>query len=228
MKYLGLILLCSLTPILATAARDNAWGSETLYTDYSAQALLGAVELRDLKFNISDSSTPVYADFSPLPLLGGAWGTPPRGDRFQYGLEASFLIGTQVDKLNYLYAGGGGLRISLSTSLWLFDLAGGAYANLYLDPGKKVRIYAAAGPQLMYATYRENRDFSDGSDSTSSSNNAFGAGAYARAGIEFRIHNSGMAGLGVRNTWSSMNFSNAGGSSHLNGTAVFATYTLGF
>lgn len=227
MKKLGLLLIGSLTPLLAPAALNETW-DDSLIADSNTQALLGVIELRDLKFNVSDSATPAQTDFSLLPQLGGAWGTAPRGDRFQYGLEASFLLGAQVDKLNYLYAGGGGLRISLSTSLWLFDLAGGVYANLYLDDEKKMRIYAAAGPQLMYATYRENRDFSDGSNSTSSSDNAFGAGAYARAGIEFRIHNSGMLGFGVRNTWSSMDFRDAGGSSHLDGTAVFVTYTLGF
>lgn len=226
MKISKLLFISSLFPIFASAALDDNWEQAPAVS--STQALLGAIELRDLKFDISDSATPTQTDFSLLPQFGGAWGTAPRGNRFQYGLEASFLLGARVDKLNYLYAGGGGLRISLSTSLWLFDLAGGAYANLYLDDNKKIRLYAAAGPQLMYATYRENRKFSDGSDSTSSSDSAFGAGAYARAGIEFRLDNAGMVGLGVRNTWSWMDFRNADNSSHLDGIAVFATYTVGF
>lgn len=220
-SILFLILFCT---TISARARDKDWES-----DYTVQGLLGAAEFRDLHFNINDSATPAEADFSLLPQAGGAWHTSPHGgERFQYGLEASFLIGTQVEKLNYLYLGGGGVRISLSTSLWLFDLAGGAYANLYLDNKQRVRLYAAAGPVLMFANYRTEKDFSDGSDSETASESALGAGAYARAGIEFRIHENGMAGIGVRNTWSNMDFSDAGGSEHLRGTAIFATYTLGF
>ena len=131
------------------------------------------------------------AHLSTLPQIGGAWGTLPVGERLQFGLETAFLVGFQVDKINYLRLGGGGLQVSLSTTLWLFDLSGGAYANLYLDEAKRMRLYAGAGPLMMYANYRNDRSFSDNSDSEVDTYTAFGVGAYARAGVEYRVENFG-------------------------------------
>ena len=201
----------------------NAWDE-----DYTVQALLGAVKFDNMKFHIDDSETPARADLSTLPQLGGAWTTLPRGNRFQYGMETSFLIAFRADKINYLHAGGDGLQVSLSTSLWLFDLAGGPYVSLFLDPGKKVRLYAGGGPLMMYATQRRDKEFSDDSDDEVTRHSDFGVGVYARAGLEFRTQERGMFGLGARGTWSNIDFSHVGGRSELIGTAIFATYTAGF
>lgn len=227
MKYIKPVIFgfFSLLTVLGAEAghKYDTWGE-----NYNVQSLLGAVKFDNLKFNITDGETPHEADLSLLPQLGGAWMTTPRGDRFQYGLETSFLIGFQADKLKYLSAGGSGLYIRLSTSLWLIDFSGGAYASLFLDSGKKVRIYAGAGPLMMYADYRTEREYSDDSDDEINHKSAFGIGAYGRTGIEFRIHEKGMVGMGVRGSWANADFSNAGGSSDLAGIAGFVTYAAGF
>ena len=138
-------------------------------------------------------------------------------------------MGLKIDKINYLYAGGNGLRVSLSSSLWMFDLAGGGYANLYLGREGNARIYAGGGPLMMYASYRTDKDFNDESvEDLIDTESAFGLGLYARGGIEFRVANAGMLGLGVRGTWSNLDFSDSGGRSDLSGLAAFATFTAGF
>lgn len=213
---------------LAQYATYDEWDK-----NYSVQALLGAIQFESLQFDVPDSETPEEVDVSLLPQLGAAWGTMPIGTRFQYGLECSFLLGFRFDDLNYLYLGGGGAYASISTSMWMFDLAGGPYANLFLDKKQKVRLYIAGGPQMVYADYRSDTKYpengpppQDDVDETASES-AFGIGLYARAGFEIRIYEKGMLGLGVRGTWSSVDFSDVGGSTDLAGAAAFVSFTAG-
>ncbi len=224
-----LFSLCASAALLITAGAAAGLYEYDLWTeDYTVQALVGATRYNHLKFRVADSDTPRTANLSTLPQVGGAWSTLPLGDRLMAGLECSFLLGFRVDKLNYLYAGGGGLKVDLSVSLWTFDLAGGPYAIYYLDAARRVRLYAGGGPLLMYIDYRAEREFSDDTKDTTRTDSAFGAGAYARGGIDFRIRETAMIGLGVRSSWANIDLRDAGGQSDLAGTAAFVTFTVGF
>ena len=198
--------------------------------NYTVQALLGAVQFENLKFdNVGGTEDPLEVDISLMPQFGAAWGTMPKGDRFQYGLECSFLLGLRFDDVNYASVGGSGLYVSISTSMWMFDLAGGGYASLFLDKNHKTRIYVGGGPLMVYADYSSDREETGGGVEETFENNetAFGIGAYARAGFEFRIYEAGMLGIGARGTWSSLDLSDVGGSSELTGVAAFISFTAG-
>jgi hypothetical protein len=228
MKKSGLVL-AGIIALLMTQSTEAQYGKYDVWeNNYTVQALLGAVQYENLKFDVPDATTPTEVDISLIPQFGAAWGTLPKGNRFQYGLECSFLMGVRFDSLNYLSAGGSGFYASLSTSMWMFDFAGGPYANLFVDKGRKVRIYAGAGPLMTYAAYRSETDYSEpGIPNDSLNESVFGIGVYARAGFEFRIYEAGMLGLGVRGTWSNVDFSEVGGSSELVGTAAFVSFTAG-
>ena len=218
--------------MLCVNARGQNSKYDTWEENYTVQALLGAIKYKDLEVVDNEGTgDPVSIDVSAIPQLGGAWMTLPKGERFQYGLECSFLLGFRIDKVNAASIGGSGLYISLSTSMWMFDLAGGGYASLFLDQNEKFRIYAGAGPLMTYVDYQSEREETDTgiTESYSTSESAFGLGLYARTGFEFRVHQQGMLGLGVRGTWSNIDLTEiSSGSSELVGTAVFATYTAGF
>jgi hypothetical protein len=231
-------ILTALAALLTVAAVEAQYHKYDFWEEnYQVQALLGAVQYENLKFDApieNENGTTQEIDVSLLPQFGGAWMTKPwGGDRFQYGLECSFLLGVRFDNLNYAYLGGNGAYINISTSMWTFDFAGGAYANLFLDQNRKVRIYAGAGPLMNYANYRTETETEDAGDPTQSttendSESAFGLGVYARTGVEVRIHYRGTVGLGARGTWSNVDFTEFGGSSELVGFAGFVTYTAGF
>lgn len=227
MKHIKPVLIGLITLLIVHGAeaqhKYDSWEQ-----NYNVQALLGAVSFEHLKFDVADSATPKEVDHSLLPQLGGAWFTLPRGDRFQYGLETSFLLGFRVDDIQYISVNDGTLRVKLSSTLWMFDLAGGVYANLYLDPGRNVRIYVGGGPLMMYVDYQADREFSDDSPDEEDGESAFGIGVYARSGFEFRVHEKGMLGLGVRGSWSNVDFTDIGGRSDVVGLAGFVTYTAGF
>lgn len=214
--------------LVASGATAQYSKYDTWEENYTAQGLLGAVQFDNLKLDVTDSTTPTEIDLSLLPQLGGAWTTLPKGGRFQYGLECSFLLGFQFDKINYAYFEGGGAYVSISASMWMFDLAGGPYANLFLDRNRRVRVYCGGGPLMTYADYRTDKNYTDSTPDENNSETAFGIGVYARTGIEFRVYGQGMLGLGVRGSWASVDFSDVGGSSDLVGLAVFASFTAGF
>lgn len=215
--------------VIANAAHAQTHKYDFWEENYTVQALLGAVQYENLKFDAPNSGGNKEVDVSLLPQIGAAWSTMPDLEkRFQVGLECSFLLGVRFSDLNYAYAGAGGTFVSLDVSLWTFDLAGGAYANLFIDEGHKLRAYAGAGPVINYAYYRTSSSFSDTFDDESENESAFGIGAYARAGFEYRIHHRGLLGLGARGTWSTVDLTSVGGQSEMVGTALFASYTAGF
>jgi hypothetical protein len=111
--------------------------------------------------------------------------------------------------------------------MWMIDFAGGPYANLRLTDN--LRIYGGVGPLMVFADYRSEREETGGTEDGDydSSESVFGIGAYARTGFEFRVHERGMLGLGVRGNWSNVDFSDVGGSSEISGLAAFVTYTAG-
>lgn len=219
--------LTILTLAISTQAQDNTY--DYWENNYTVQALLGAVQFENLKIDdTSGSGDPAEIDLSLIPQFGAAWGTLPKGDRFQYGLETSFLLGLRFDDINYISAGGSGLHVSISTSMWMFDLAGGGYASLFLDKNHKTRIYIGGGPLMTYVDYRSERTEDGGTEETFDNNeSAFGIGVYARAGFEFRIYEAGMLGLGARGTWSSLDLTDVGGTSELTGVAAFVSFTAG-
>lgn len=216
-------LALAVTSVRAQYSKYDVWEE-----NYTVSGLLGAVQYENLKFTPPDSADPVEVDMSLLPQLGGAWTTLPKGARFQYGLEATFLLGFRFDSVNYASIGGNGLYISLSTSMWMFDLAGGPYASLFLTKSEKLRIYAGAGPTMTFASYRTERNYSDTTPDDTGSESAFGLGLYARAGFEFRVAEKGMLGMGVRGSWAELDFTEVGGSADVVGTALFVSYTAGF
>jgi hypothetical protein len=201
--------------------------------NYTVQALFGAVNYDSLKFDIPDSADSQEVDLSWIPQIGGAWGTLPKGDRLQVGLECSFLFGFRTDDVEYLSAGGSGLRVRISTTMWMVDFAGGPYVSLFLDPQRRVRLYAAGGPLMIFADYQtdpddDDDDLYDSDFDNDDDKSAFGIGVYARGGIEFRIFERGMLGLGARGNWASLDFSDVGGDTDASGIAAFVTFTAGF
>jgi hypothetical protein len=201
--------------------------------NYTVQALLGAVKYENLDIDIEGTNERESADLSILPQLGGAWGTLPKGDRVQIGLETTFLIGFRSKDVDYIVISSG-LRARVSTDLWLVDFSGGPYVNIFLDKGKKFRLYAGAGPLLMYADYDadDDRDIDAlddiNEDTGDQSESAFGVGVYARTGFEFRVHERGTLGMGIRANYVELDLSSVGGSSDMTGFAGFVTYTAGF
>jgi hypothetical protein len=231
------LLFGALLPLSAATYTRSYVGSSSSDLDYdfweknyAVQGLAGAVQFNNLEFKMQDAEGTKEVDLSLIPQIGGAWSTLPRGNRWvQFGLETTLLFGFQADDINYLVAGGNGLHVSVDVSMWMVDFSGGAYLNCFIGRNRNLRAYLAAGPQLIYAEYDAQRDYdSDAWDDEEDEESAFGVGAYARAGLEFRLYAYGMLGAGVRANWADLDFTDVGGSSDLTGLGGYVTFTAGF
>lgn len=230
------VALAILATMLTIAARGKQNTYDVWEENYNVQALLGAIKFDDLEFDLEDGQNE-KADISTLPQIGGAWCTRPKGDRFQYGLETTFLFGFRTKDVEYIQISSG-LRARVSISYWMIDFSGGGYVSLFLDKGKKVRIYGAAGPLLIFADYDEDNELRDDldpdpgndldDDRNDNGESAFGYGVYGRAGLEFRVYEYGMLGMGVRTLYADLDFSAVGGTTDVRGIAGFVTFTAGF
>ena len=81
---------------------------------------------------------------------------------------------------------------------------------------------------LPYVYLDKEQKYDHGSSTETDSESVFGLGWYARSGFEFRVRQKGMIGLSARWNWANADFSEMGGSSEIEGFAVFASYTAGF
>lgn len=227
-SLLPALLFCAIT--LAHADPYNLWSGSNGDIGYLSQGMLGIWHVD--KFQMVDSSgsgVPLEVDYSTLPRLGGSWSTIPQYQPVQIGLECSLMTSFRIDKINYIEAGGSGLKINLSTSLWTLDASGGPYVNFFL--GDTTRFYVAGGPMLIYAWYWADRTETVGISDTETDNSAtaFGGGAYARCGLEFEAFPMGYIGLSARGTWFYLNFSDLDQDrASLGGIAGFVTFTAGF
>jgi hypothetical protein len=208
--------------LMVAAAASAQYGEED--SNFTIQALLGGAQYDGLEFTNTGPGGTNTADMSNLPQLGGAWSTKPKDEGLSFGLECTFLLGFKFDDIT-TYTGVANNYVSASTSLWLIDFSGGAYANLML--GKKLRLYGAAGPLLMLSFYKSDQNATTGVNATSQSETGYGFGAYARTGFEFEVHNGGYLGVGVRGNWSNLDNNDAGASSEVSSIAGFITYTAG-
>jgi len=189
----------------------------------SIQGILGAVRYDNLEID-DGSGNAKTIDVSTMPQFGAVWSTTPKGERIQFGIEGSLLAGFNYESATYDPTVGP--RVRVDYNIWMFDLTGGLYANLFMGKNDKVRIYAAGGPLIMSSVLHSYTFVDSVNDSYYfNRESAFGYGLYARAGFEFRLHESGMIGLGVRGTWAELDLSNT---SDLTSIAAFATYTFKF
>lgn len=130
-------------------------------------------------------------DLEEIPLIGGGGQLKLAGEGLDFGLEGLLSFGGRANAAAFV-VGGGGAAVAVDVDLLLFELYGGPFVSLFL--GDKLRLYAAAGPLLQFAEYDQEGNSLDDSGS------GFGAGFYARTGLEFVLPQRLLVGFGVR--WS--------------------------
>ena len=119
---------------------------------------------------------------------------PLRGDRVLLGLEGGFTVGWEGDTGVVAVGNGSALLVS-DNDVLLLDVFVGPYLETFV--GQRLRLYAGAGPVLQFA--RADLEYVDQDDElVSLGDSGFGAGLYARAGLEVGLQNGSRAGFGVR------------------------------
>jgi opacity protein-like surface antigen len=156
-----------------------------------------------------------------MPTIGGGGQYKLGGDGVDLGFEMMFSFSGRANAAA-IAIGGGGATIAIKVDMFLFELYGGPFANVFL--GDNTRVYASAGPVMEWA------DFTQQSESASIDDHGmgFGTGWYARTGIEFAMTDRTMIGFGVRWSRSTVDLDNSLGTLDLEGFQAVFTITEGF
>jgi hypothetical protein len=156
-----------------------------------------------------------------MPTIGGGGMFKLGGDGVDFGLELMFSFSGRANA-SAIAIGGGGAVIAVSVDMFLFELYGGPFANVFL--GNDTRVYASAGPLMEWADFTQQSDSANIDDH----GHGFGTGFYARTGIEFALPDRTMIGFGVRWSKSTVDLDNSLGTLDLDGFQVVLTVTEGF
>lgn len=189
----------------------------------AVQAIFGAAEFHDLEVERVDPSDPTRvaaADLSTMPVLGIAGQEPLAGHDLEVGLDGGLLVSWESDGATVRSAGSGTVIVAVDVDLVVLDVFFGVYASTIL--GDQLRLYAAAGPSVMWGTadYRDEIGEDQGS--------GFGFGGYVRGGAEYRLADRSFLGVGARGVINEIDVGGSLGEADLDGWQVFLTFTQGF
>ena len=224
-----------LAAILAGSLAPGQLFAFDTQTPTFVQALVGAAQFAEDDLTFTETSATGGAttsgnDLSTMPYLGMAFQYPFHDENTQIGLDGSALFGWR-SKDTRIVGGNGQLAISIDSSLWLGDLGLGLFVkHTFYD---RWRVYAAAGPAVVFGAYSEDTNEEDsqtGADqATKQSDSVFGVGGYARGGFDYMFDNNAYVGICVRGIKTNIEFDGAPqASSGLGGVQGFVTFSRHF
>lgn len=203
------------------------------------QAFLGSLQLDDQSGRWSNGfDEPVDLEFPSSLPSGGLEGEYTYGDGYvHWGLNPGGSIAWKNSgtKISGGFTGDNGtvIRVDLDNSLFLGELHLGGFVRARL--GSRFTAYAAAGPMVMFGTHEiEEGEIPEASPSNgtivieSSDESDFGFGAYARAGVDYRIKGQQRIGVGMRYLYTELDFSRTVGKVDIRGPQYVVAYTMPF
>jgi hypothetical protein len=213
-------------PTLALAASALACAtppdsSADLLPGSSVQGWLGAAEWSEEDFHYAtpdpgDPTTGIPSDVVRMPTAGFAFQQALSGRRLRIGYETGLAVSWANDDAR-ITDPGGAVLVDVDRELLLGDAFVGVYATTLL--GRRWRAYGAAGPLLLYGAAHET------SDTLDLRADAFGTGAYARAGLEVRVGAFSYLGVGVRALTGRLDFDSGLPDFDVDGVQAFVTFT---
>ncbi|MES0445791.1 MAG: hypothetical protein ABUJ92_04535 [Desulfobacterales bacterium] len=153
-----------------------------------------------------------------IRILGADVQKPFGGATFKYGIECGALFSLDSDVRHFSASsgpGGGQVTVSVDVNSLLFDYFFGGY--LSFEPAKWLRLNMGAGPLLIYGMRETEPEASAPEDVTSESESGFGAGLYARAGIDIFLTEEFGLNVGARISESTLSFEDTAGKVDVDG-----------
>jgi len=104
------------------------------------------------------------------------------GEVLKYGVETGAFFSMDSDVRHFSASSGGSATVAVDVNSLMFDYFFGCY--LGFEPAKWLRLNVGAGPLLIWASRETEPDASIPEAPSPASESGFGAGLYARAGID--------------------------------------------
>lgn len=155
-------------------------------------------------------------------IFGADAQKPFYGKIFQLGIETGAFFSWDSTARHVSVSsgsGGGTATIAVEVNSFMMDYFGGGF--LGFEPTKWLRLYAGAGPLLIWGTRATDPEESDSDEYSAESTIEFGAGIYARAGLDIFLSEQFGLTLGVRQTETTLNFKDATGEIDIGGTQYY-------
>lgn len=214
------VLVFCLSPGLAVAGQD---------LPTYVQVLLGAASFNrgNLTFaapGSAGSGDAETVDLHQMPYLGLAFQVPLAGRQTEVGIEAGLLGGWRSRSTSVLLSNNQ-VRIRVKADFWLLDLSTGLFLRQPL--GEQWVGYLAAGPAMLFGSYRGNSENLTlrSSPAAQQTQEAFGLGGYARAGLAYRLPANGFIGVCLRGLASNLKFPGVSSAEGLRGVQGFLTFS---
>ena len=215
-----IVLFQSLVVIVIIAGTHCPAFSETPEIPINCQVIVSLMELDE---NAPDLEENTY----DITFYGAAAQKPFKKDLFEYGFEAGASVCMENDN-NVLSASsgssGGTIRVEIDNKLFLFDYFAGGYVAVNL--AKRLRLYAGAGPLLIYGRWEHKPDEND-DDLGDETESHLSGGVYGRAGVEVAIAKEISLGAGVRALTTGLEFNDSAGDIKFEGPQVFFNISFG-
>jgi opacity protein-like surface antigen len=218
MKKSVFLSLAFLIVFIAAPVRTNA---EEIDRPIILQFMVGEMVISNDDPRVSDG------DYN-IALFGVAAQKPFYGEITLIGIETGGLFNWKSETRAYAASGGGGGTVAISADInqFLFDYFFGGYVSL--QPLKWFRLYAGAGPLLIYGS----REYEEMDPITSQvetkSDSGFSGGVYGRAGIDIIISENFILGANIRGIKTGLSFNDTVGNVDVEGWQYFGVISFRF
>jgi hypothetical protein len=196
------------------------------------QGFVGATKIDEdeLVFKDLPEIDTADADIPTMFTVGAAmqeliWGEP---ERLQAGFECGLMLSFGGDDRDTAASSRSGtVVVNVDNFLMLTDIFLGVTLRREFASGPS--LYAGAGPILMFGHISGDFEEREVEDRTGfdmdESDTAFGAGGYARVGLEFRLGEGGTMGISVRGFTSTIDFEDTLGEVDIQGVQGLISYS---
>jgi len=218
MKTPVLLFLALLFVFISAPVRTNA---EEVERPIILQFMIGEMVISNDDPRVSDGDYDVT-------LFGVAVQKPFYGKMTPVGIETGGLFNWKSETRAYAASGGGGGTVAISADInqFLFDYFFGGYVSF--QPLKWFRLYAGAGPLLIYGS----REYEEKNPTTSQietkSDSGFSGGVYGRAGIDIIISENFILGANIRGVKTGLSFNDTVGNVDVEGWQYFGVISFRF
>jgi len=182
---------CSTVP-QARGRMDDAYGPNAERTPRRVSGLVGVMEVTTFDLSLKPGLGQVVSDNDiTMPMFGAQTQIPIRSGGIEFGFEAGFSFGWKSDR-EAIQIDDGTFLITSDNQVRIGDLSGGLYVAVPI--GERARIYGGAGPVLQWTSVDLEFDSPLGGN-TNVDENGFGAGYYARTGVDVDMGQGTLVGL---------------------------------
>ncbi|RLC05853.1 MAG: hypothetical protein DRH90_04930 [Deltaproteobacteria bacterium] len=174
------------------------------------------------KMIIPNNNSDIEGNDFDINIFGADAQSPYGGGLLKYGIEtgAIFSIDSNVKHFRASSGRNGGtVAVAAEVDFFMMDYFFGGY--LGLEPSKWLRLYVGAGPLLIWGMQSTDPKKSDSEEVNSNSEIEFGAGLYARAGIDIFLSEQFGLNMGARINETTLSFDDTAGNVDIEGLQYY-------